>query len=155
MKTVNCWPSSASNKLYQRYLADFTIQIEKNVEGSQAHTVRLANSFAQSLFILLATILGQSSVFRRITNKLCEEYKQPLLKIKDEGCFRSFLALRVHWHLPDLPLNEASEVLILLDKYDIQELKEMCDDMTFDLLVEIDSNLWNREYLMHSPRLVI
>lgn len=75
-----------------------------------------------------------------LANKDCEKYKQSLLRIEDVtvDVFETFLHFVYTGQLQNLPLNKASEVLVVANKYDVQELKQMCDDMMVSLLVEND-----------------
>lgn len=84
---------------------------------------------------------ARSSVFgRMLANKDCNEYKQSLLKIVDvsEDIFELFIEFLYTDRIPNLSLTQATDVLIVADKYDVKKLKQMCDNMLVTILKATD-----------------
>lgn len=85
--------------------------------------------------------LARSPVFRQMfANKDCDESKQSLMLIVDvsKDIFELFFHYLYTNRLPGLSMEQASEVLIVADKYDVQKLKMECDGIMIKLLKEDD-----------------
>lgn len=76
-----------------------------------------------------------------LANKECEESKQSLLKIVDvsKETFEIFFQFLYSKRVSNLSLEQATDVLIVADKYDVQWLKNLCDNLLVKLLQQTDS----------------
>lgn len=73
-------------------------------------------------------------------NKECEESQKSLMTITDvsEDIFELFFHFLYTDRIPTLSLHQASDVLIVADKYDVETLKKKCDDMIVKMLKDGD-----------------
>lgn len=71
-----------------------------------------------------------------LSNDSYEETKNSMMKICDapKSSFKLFLEFLYTAQLPTLPINEALEVLKIADKYDVSDLKKICDDQVIAIL---------------------
>lgn len=82
-------------------------------------------------------ISARSSVFRRmLANKDYEESKQSQMTIVDisKEIFELFLQFLYTDLSPNISLEQATELLKVAEKYDVQKLKKICDNVMVKLL---------------------